>query len=106
MYYCNVNGLKTKQESTKEIFKKLNPKVIALCEMKLPSDQIIKSMLPDYEINCSPTKSGQSGLVIAVKKQTFNSASEVTNTFHKDITVTRIGFDSAAVRIILGYAPQ
>ena len=90
MYYCNVNGLKSKQESTKEIFKKINPKVIALCETKLPSDQIIKNMLPDYEINCSPTKSGQSGLVIAVKKQTFNSVSEVTNTFHKDILLCKL----------------
>ena len=106
MYYCNVNGLKLKQSSLKEIIENLAPKVIALCETKLPSDSVIKNMLPDYDINHSPTKVGQSGIVIAVKKQTFNSVLDVTKSSHKNIVVTRIGLDSIAIRVILGYAPQ
>ena len=101
-----MNGLKCKQTSTKDIIEKLAPKVIAFCETKLPSDQFIKKMLPGYDINSRPTKLGQSGLVIAVKKQTFNSVLDVTTTSHNNILVTRIGLDSIAVRIILGYAPQ
>ena len=106
IYYCNVNGIKSKEISTKDILKKLAPKVIALCETKLPSDNFIKTMLPDYEINSRPTKTGQSGLVIAVRKQTFNSVLDVTTTSHNNIVVTRIGLDTMAVRVILGYAPQ
>ena len=89
MYYCNVNGLKSKQISLKLILEQLNPKVVLLCETKLPSDQLLKNMMPEYEINCSPTKSGQSGVAIAVRKQTFNSVLNVTSTLHKDIVVTR-----------------
>ena len=38
--------------------------------------------------------------------QTFNSVLDVTSTYHKNIVVSRIGLDSIAARIILGYAPQ
>ena len=77
-----------------------------LCETKLSSDQIIKNLLPTYEVNSRSTKSGPSGLAIAVKGQTFNSVLDVTSTTHNSIIVTRIELDNCAFRIILGYAPQ
>ena len=67
IYYSNLNGLKTKLNSTKGIIEKLAPKLIVLCETKLPSDAVLKNMLPEYDINHSPTKIGQSGIAIAVK---------------------------------------
>lgn len=51
-------------------------------------------------------KSGQSGVAIAVKCQTFNSVLDVTSTSHNNIVVTRVGLDSQALRLIVGYAPQ
>ena len=106
MYYCNMNGLKSKLESTKQIVERLDPKVIIMCETKLPSDTVLKTLLPTYEINSRSMKTGQGGLAIAVKIQTFNSVNNVTSTPHKNILVTRIGLDDQAIRIILGYAPQ
>ena len=107
LFYCNINGLKTKQGSLTQICERINPKVIILCETKLPSDRLIKKLLPTYEITSRPTKLGQSGLAIAVKKQTFNSVLDVTSSSHNNILVTRIGLDETkAVRVILGYAPQ
>ena len=106
LLYCNVNGLKSKQDSVRDIITRLSPQIIIFCETKLPSDQVLKKLLPEYEINCRPTKSGQSGLAIAVKNQTFNSVLDVTSTSHNNILSTRIGVDTQAIRIILGYAPQ
>ena len=106
VYYCNINGLKTKQFSLLQIVEQVEPKIILLCETKLPSDHLIKKLLPGYEVNSRTTKCGQSGLAIAVKGQTFNSVLDVTSTSHTNILVTRISFSSSATRIILGYAPQ
>ena len=79
---------------------------MVLCETKLPSDQVIKNILPGFEINSRPTKSGQNGLAIGVKTQTFNSVLDVTSSSHNSILVTRIEMNNIAIRIILGYAPQ
>ena len=79
---------------------------MVLCETKLPSDQVIKNILPGFEINSRPTKSGQNGLAIGVKSQTFNSVLDVTSSSHNSILVTRIEMNNIAIRIILGYAPQ
>ena len=106
LFYSNVNGLKSKQESLKQIVANLSPKIIALCETKLPSENILKKLLPGYEINSKPTKSGQSGIAIAVKTQTFNSVLDVTSSTHNGIIATRIEVDHRAFRVILGYGPQ
>ena len=106
MYYCNVNGFQTKKQSIQKIVDDLKPKILALCETKLPSGNTIKNTLPNYEICSRPTKAGKSGLAIGVKLQTFNSILDVTSTPHSDILSVRIGMAQTAVRIILGYAPQ
>ena len=106
IYYCNINGLKTKQESIKQVVEQLAPKIILLCETKLPSVTMLKKNFPGYEVNGRPMKKGQSGLATMVKSQTFNSVLDVTSTGHKNILVTRVGLDTITIRIILGYAPQ
>ena len=50
IYYCNVNGFQSKKESISKIANDLKPKIIAMCETKLPSANAIKAILPDYEI--------------------------------------------------------
>ena len=106
MYYCNINGFKSKQESLGEIVDKLQPKIVILCETKLASGNLLKKLLPGYDISNKPTKAGKSGLAIAVKYQTFKSVLDVTNSSHQNILTTRIEMASMAIRIILGYAPQ
>ena len=107
LYYCNVNGIKSKQTSLKQIIEQIEPKIVVFCETKLPSDSILKNLLPGYAVNGRPTKGGQSGIAIAVKGQTFLSVLDVTDTKHKDIVVTRIQLNHwCAARVILGYAPQ
>ena len=90
----------------KQVIDNLSPKIIVLCETKLPSNTVLKKLLPAYEVNTRVTKSGQSGVAIAVKSQTFRSALDVTCSTHHNIITTRIELDNCAIRIILGYAPQ
>ena len=84
----------------------LKPKIIALCETKLPSGNTVKNILPEYEICSSPNKAGKSGLAIGVKLQTFKSILDVTSSNHNDIMAVRIGMENFSVRVILCYGPQ
>ena len=106
MYYCNVNGLQTKKESIPIIVEKLQPKIVALCETKLASGNLIEKLLPSYEVSTTPTKAGQNGLAICVKKQTFASILDVTTTTSNRILVVRIVMKDVTIRVILGYSPQ
>ena len=101
-----MNGFKGKQDSIKIIVEQIQPKIIALCETKLSSGQVIKNALPEYEI-CSRTKKlGQKGVAIGVRKNTFKSVLDVTSSVEDDIVAMRIEMASCVVRIILAYAPQ
>ena len=106
LYYCNVNGFLSKTESIKKIVEDVNPKIICLCETKLPSGKTIKAALPTYEICSRPTKAGKSGIAIGVKLETFKSIIDVTATPNNDILVVQIGMVHKNIRVILGYAPQ
>ena len=63
-------------------------------------------MLPNYSINSRATKTGKSGIAVAVKNQTFQSVLDVTTSENRDILVTRISHGTTTFRIILGYGPQ
>ena len=106
MYYCNINGFKSKQTSIREIVNKLQPKVIVFCETKLQSGQALKKEFPEYEICARSTKIGKCGVAIGVKLQTFKSVLDVTSTNLQDIVAVRISMEACNVRVILGYAPQ
>ena len=106
MYYCNINGLLSKKESLALIVDKLQPKIIVLCETKLAANNVIKNMLPDYEVSTRPTKAGKRGLAICVRKQTFQMVLDGTSSTLNDILTVRIVMKDTAIRVILGYAPQ
>ena len=106
IYYCNVNGFRSKQDSIKNIIEQVQPKIVALCETKLESGKTIKSALPGYEICSRKKKAGEKGIAVCVKKQTFKSVLDVTITNHEDIVAVRIEMAQCVARIILGYAPQ
>ena len=107
VYYCNVNGFKSKVESIKNIVEKHQPQIMALCETKLGSGQVIKNALPGYEVCIRNCKTGQKGSAVCVKLNTFRSVLDVTSSNSGDIMVVRIEMTmDNVVRIILGYAPQ
>ena len=106
IYYCNVNGFKSKQISIRNIIDKIQPKVIVFNETKLPSGIAMKKLLPEYEVCVRNTKTGKCGVAICVKLQTFKSVLDVTSTNLQDILAVRIEMESCSVRVILGYAPQ
>ena len=62
IYYCNVNGFKSKQESIKNIVEELQPKIMAMCETKLASGQTIKNILPSYQVCSRNKKAGEKGI--------------------------------------------
>jgi hypothetical protein len=91
LYYCNINGFQSKKESIRKIVDDIKPKIIVLCETKLSTGSTVKSILPEYEVCCRPTKAGKRGLAICVKLQTFKSILDVTTTPNNDILAVRIG---------------
>ena len=106
IYYCNLNGAKSKQQSIQQIVEKINQAVLVFCETKLPDDKWLQRMLPNYSINSRATKTGKSGIAVAVKNQTFQSVLDVTTSENRDILVTRISHGTTTFRMILGYGPQ
>ena len=106
IYYCNINGFKSKQDSLRKIVDNLQPKIIVLCETKLSCGSLLKKVLPEYEICPRATKAGKGGIAIAVKLQTFSSVIDVTNSLNKNILTVRIKMATTTIRVIAGYAPQ
>ena len=106
MYYCNINGFKSKQDSITNIIKEVKPHIFAMCETKLANGQTINKAFPDYEVCTASKKTGQKGLAIGVKRNTFKSVLDVTNSTSEDIIAVRIEMAEQTVRIILAYGPQ
>ena len=103
MYYCNINGFQSKKDSIRKIVDDLQPKIIALCELKLPGGNAVKSLFPEFEVSVKPTKAGKSGIAVGVKLQTFVSISDVTTSLLDDILSVRVCLGNETIRIILGY---
>ena len=108
LYYCNVNGVRTKYESLQNIINnQVNPDVFAICETKVNSHSKLKHFFPDYNLLTRVIKQGKGGLVIAVKKNLFPKVLDVTTSSNKNILVARaVVSNLAALRFILVYGPQ
>ena len=107
LYYVNINGFRSNVDSLNDIVKKLNPSIIALCETKIDSSNIIlKRLSKSFNVITRQTKEGQSGLMIAVRKDSFASMLGVASTVNKNIMVARLNSDGYNIRVILVYAPQ
>ena len=101
-----MNGFKGKQDSIKIIVEQIQPKIIALCETKLSSGRIVKNTFPEYVVCPRTKKSGEKGMALCVRMNTFKSVLDVTSCASNDIIAVRIEMASCVVRIILAYAPQ
>ena len=77
--YNNINGYFTKKESLFKIVDSVDPDILALCETK-KSKGIKKDDLSSYEIVERTLKAGKEGLMVGVRKGSFNTLKYVTDT--------------------------
>ena len=103
--YNNINGFLSKKESVEKIVSLLNPDIIAFCETK-KGGNIKKDQLKTYDIIEKTLKRGKEGLLIGIKKGTFTSVREITNSELKNIMAIRIEYPKVNLRVIIGHAPQ
>ena len=107
LFYNNINGFKGKSTSVKQILDKTNPSIVVFCETKLANINKIKETMQQYDLIERCVKGGKGGLVIATKKNTFETCViNVTSSDNENILVGRIPSGDKGVRIIAGYAPQ
>ena len=89
------------------IVKNAQPTIIALCETKLGNNGKLKKILPNYDLMPRLSKQGKGGLLVAVEKNFFAEAKEVTNSPDENIMAVRLKIsDQCVLRLILGYGPQ
>ena len=106
-YYNNVRGLTSKIESLEDIFERVSPIIVALCETMKGKSTETNELFKEYDAVKRNVKKGKGGLVIAVKSGVFRKALDVTSTPNLNILVVRVEIsDDRQFRIILCYSPQ
>ena len=93
MMYNNINGFSSKKESLFKIVDSVDPDILALCETK-KTWGIQKDELSSYEIVEKPLKLGKEGLMVCVRKGSFDTIQEVTDTELKHILTVRVVYPS------------
>ena len=72
VYYNNINGLLSKQDSLVRILQMKQPDVVTLCETKLHKNS--QYDIDGYEVLKSSLKAGKEGIIVTVKEGTFENA--------------------------------
>ena len=107
IFYNNINGYQSKKESFTKIIQSNTPDIITLCETKRGENiRVKKDEIPGYDVVEKNEKNGKEGLLIAVRKGTYSSMSEVSETEMKNIMTVQIKFPNLTMRVILVHAPQ
>ena len=104
IFYNNINGYQTKENSLKMIVKDTSPDIIALCETKRPTGS--KKEIDGYAVRERNLKQGQEGFLVAVKEGSFKKMDDVTESELRNIMTVRIEFPEMTVRLIIVHAPQ
>ena len=104
IYYNNVNGLISKQDSLKHILQMRNPDLVTLCETKLHKNSQFK--LEGYEVRLSNLKAGKEGILIAAKEGSFSTMELIYESEQRNIATVEIAYPSDTVRIIVVHGPQ
>ena len=105
--YNNINGVKSKYNSLRNILEKVNPTIVALCETKLGRLSKMQKVMPGYKLYPRYVKQGKGGLLIGIKRNTFRSTLNVTSSDNRNILAVRISVsERLAYRVILAYGPQ
>ena len=103
--YSNINGYLSKKDSLANIVQSLDPDIIALCETK-KAGRIRKQELSTYKVRERNLKPGKEGILIGVRKGTFNTVEEITDTEMKNIMTLKIGYPTFNLRVVVAHAPQ
>ena len=104
IYYNNVNGLLTKQDSLCDILEMQKPDVLAMCETKLHANSTFD--IAGYKVLKSNLKAGKEGILVAAKKGTFNSMEMVFEAESKQIATVEIGYPQENLRVTVVHGPQ
>ena len=107
IFYSNINGYSTKEDSLRRIIEREAPDIITLCETKRgPEKRIKKDEIKGYEVLERNLKAGKEGLMIAAKIGSFKTIKEITESEMKNIMTVQIEYPHMTIRIILVHAPQ
>ena len=104
LYYNNINGLISKQESLKQILAMKKPDIVALCETKLHRNS--KFDIKGYKVLKSNLKAGKEGILIAAKEGTYDTMELVYEAESRNIATVEIEYPKDTVRIIVAHRPQ
>ena len=103
--YNNINGYLTKKDSLENIVQALDPDIIALCETK-KAGCIKKQELSSYKVIEKNLKPGKEGILIGVRKGTYNNVQEISDTELKNIMTLKIVYPTFNLRVVVVHAPQ
>ena len=104
LYYNNINGLITKQDSLCDIVQMREPDLIALCETKLHTNS--KFEIDGYKVLKSSLKAGKEGILVAAKKGTFNNIELIYEAVSKQIATVEIEYPNTILRLTVAHGPQ
>ena len=88
-----------------KIIDSVDPDIIALCETK-KGGRLKEDELSNYEVIERNEKPGKEGVLVGVRKGSFNSIREITDTEMKCLMTVRIEYAKINVRVIVAHAPQ
>ncbi len=104
IYYDNINGVLSKQDSLRDIIKMKKPDIVALCETKLHKNS--KFEIKGYNMIKSNLKAGKEGILVAVKEGTYNTIQMIYESEYRNIGTVEIKYPEDTVRVIIGHGPQ
>ena len=103
--YNNINGYVSKKESLANSVECSDPDIIALCETK-KAGRISEEELSAYKTIEKNLKRGKEGILLGVRKGTFDTMKEITDTELKNLLTVKIVYPLVNLRIIIVHAPQ
>lgn len=104
IYYNNINGLLTKQDSLCHILQMRQPDLVTLCETKLHKNSTFN--ITGYEVIKSSLKAGKEGIIVAAKLGTFNTIQWIFESDRRNIATAEITYPEDTLRVIVVHGPQ
>ena len=92
MYYNNINGLITKQDSLQHILQMRKPDLVILCETKLHKNSTFE--LEGYKVRKSNLKAGKEGILVAAKLGSFSTMELIYESERRNIATFEIAYPS------------
>ena len=104
IYYNNINGLITKQDSLHHILQMNQPDIVAICETKLHKNS--QYDISGYKVIKSNLKAGKEGILVAVKEGTYQTAEKIFESERRNLATIEITYPEDTMRVIVVHGPQ